>query len=200
MLDILVKISTYLAGFGYWGIGIGMALESACIPLPSEVILPFGGYLAGLGKLKFTGVVLAGTVGGTVGSIFAYYIGSKLGRPFLKKYGRYFFISERKLSQAEYWFIRYGDAAVFFTRLMPVVRTFISLPAGIFQMNFKKFVVYTFMGSLPWSLALVYAGKILGHNWKLLEPIFRKFDIFLLILLIFIVICYLFWSKKHSKS
>lgn len=172
-------ITEVIAAFGYWGVAVGMAIESACIPLPSEIILPFGGYLVSIGRLEFWGTVLAGTVGGTMGSIVAYYAGLSGGRPFLKKYGRYIFFSEKEFAVAERWFQRYGEATVFFTRLLPVIRTFISLPAGIAGMPFGRFVIYTFLGSLPWSMALVYAGKVLGSNWDALSPYFHRFDLIL---------------------
>ncbi|MCL6635500.1 MAG: DedA family protein [Peptococcaceae bacterium] len=181
---------------GYWGIGIGMAIESANIPLPSEVILPFGGYLVSTGRLEFYRAVLAGTIGGTVGSALSYYIGLRGGRPFLVKYGRYFGFSVKHLETAERWFARYGEATVFFTRLMPIVRTFISLPAGIAGMNFKKFLIYTFLGSLPWSLLLTYAGVKLGQNWKAIEPWFHRLDV-VVALGILAVVGY-FWRRRRK--
>lgn len=178
IIEVVFKtITDIIAATGYWGIAIGMAIESANIPLPSEVILPFGGYLVSTGRLEFYRAVMAGTIGGTVGSILSYYLGFYGGRPFLLKYGRYFGFSMKHLDQATGWFERYGEATVFFTRLMPIVRTFISLPAGIGGMNFKKFVFYTFIGSLPWSLLLTYVGFKLGQNWKAIEPLYHKLDI-----------------------
>jgi membrane protein DedA with SNARE-associated domain len=162
---------------GYWGIAIGMAVESANIPLPSEVILPFGGYLVYTGRLEFFQAAMAGTIGGTLGSALSYYLGLRGGRPFLVKYGRYFGFSMNHLAVADRWFDRYGEATVFFTRLMPIVRTFISLPAGISGMNFKKFLVYTFLGSLPWSLLLTYVGLKLGQNWNTIGPWFHRLDV-----------------------
>lgn len=185
IIEFVFKIITdAIAATGYWGIAIGMAIESANIPLPSEVILPFGGYLVSTGQLEFYRAVMAGTIGGTVGSILSYYLGLYGGRPFLMKYGRYIGFSMKHLDQATGWFERYGEATVFFTRLMPIVRTFISLPAGIGHMNFKKFVFYTFMGSLPWSLLLTYVGFKLGQNWKAIEPLYHKLDIVVLVGLI----------------
>ncbi len=187
-----------IAALGYWGVGIGMAIESANIPLPSEVILPFGGYLVHTGRLDFWGTVMAGTVGGTLGSIGSYYLGIKGGRPFLHKYGRYIGISERKLVLADYWFARYGEATVFFTRLLPIVRTFISLPAGIARMNFKKFVIYTFLGSLPWSILLVYVGYALGQNWQAIKPWFHRLD-FLVAALLGMLLLYYLWGKIKRR-
>lgn len=199
LIEAIAKVITsYIAALGYWGVGIGMAIESANIPLPSEVILPFGGYLVSTGQLDFFGVVMAGTVGGTVGSVLSYYLGLRGGRPFLVKYGRYFGFSMKHLEMADNWFNRYGEATVFFTRLMPVIRTFISLPAGISGMNFKRFVIYTFLGSLPWSLLLVYVGLKLGQNWHAIEPWFHSLDV-VIVLGIAILIFY-FWRRRKKTQ
>ncbi|OPY58102.1 MAG: Inner membrane protein YqjA [Pelotomaculum sp. PtaU1.Bin035] len=180
---------------GYWGIAMGMAIESANIPLPSEVILPYGGYLVSTGRLEFYTVVIAGTIGGVVGSGLSYYLGVWGGRPFLVKYGRYFGFSLEHLALADRWFVKYGEATVFFTRLMPIVRTFISLPAGIARMNFSKFLIYTFLGSLPWSLLLTYIGLVLGNNWNSIEPWFHRLDV-VVVLGMAIAIIY-FWRNKR---
>ncbi|MDF9408580.1 DedA family protein [Pelotomaculum isophthalicicum JI] len=180
---------------GYWAIAIGMAFESANIPLPSEVILPFGGYLVSTGRLEYFMTVLAGTIGGMVGSAISYYLGVLGGRPFLARYGRYFGFSMKHLAVAERWFEQYGEATVFFTRLMPIVRTFISLPAGIAKMNFNRFLIYSFLGSLPWSLLLVYIGLKLGQNWKTIEFWFHRLDV-VVVLGIVAVVVYL-WRKKR---
>ena len=185
MIERTVTLVTeYIASLGYWGIAIGMAIESCNIPLPSEVILPFGGFLVSQGKLNFFLAVLAGNTGGTVGSIVSYYLGFKGGRPFLERYGRYFWISQHELAVADRWFARWGEATVFFTRLLPVIRTFISFPAGIARMNFKRFVVYTFFGSLPWSLFLTYLGVKMGQHWELLQEWFHRFDVVVIVLLV----------------
>ena len=195
--EVIKVITSFIAAMGYWGVGIGMAIESANIPLPSEVILPFGGYLVSTGRLEFYRVVLAGTVGGTVGSALSYYLGLRGGRPFLIKYGRYFGFSIKHLEMADYWFARYGEATVFFTRLMPIIRTFISLPAGISSMSFKKFLVYTFLGSLPWSLLLVYIGLKLGQNWKAIEPWFHRLDV--VVILGVLAVVYYFWRARKKS-
>jgi len=193
---VLRAITNAIAALGYWGIGIGMAIESANIPLPSEVILPFGGYLVSTGQLEFYRTVMAGTVGGTIGSALSYYLGLWGGRPFLVRYGRYFGFSMKHLALADRWFERYGEATVFFTRLMPVVRTFISLPAGISGMNFKRFLVYTFLGSLPWSLLLTYAGLKLGQNWEAIKPWFHRLDL-VVVLGLAVVLLYLWRNRKN---
>jgi len=161
---------------GYGGITFLMALESACIPIPSEIIMPFSGFLVFEGKFIFWQVVLWGAIGNLIGSIAAYLVGYYGGRPLIEKYGKYFLISFHDLEKTDRWFSKYGQSTVFFSRLLPVVRTFISLPAGISRMDFKKFSFYTLAGCLPWSFVLTYAGVIMGKNWIDLEIYFRKFQ------------------------
>ncbi len=181
---MIAEILEYVGGFivstihslDYAGIILLMAVESACIPLPSEVIMPFSGYLVFLGTFSLTGVSLAGAVGCVLGSVVAYYVGMKGGRPLIERYGRYVFISGRDLERADRWFDRWGDATVFFARLPPVIRTFIAFPAGVSRMNMTRFVIYTFLGSLPWCFALAYAGFLLGKNWGALKGWFHNFD------------------------
>jgi len=169
---------------GYPGIVLLMGIESACIPLPSEIIMPFSGYLVYTGRFKLAWVALAGAVGCNVGSLVAYYVGALGGRPLAEKYGRYVLVTRHDLELADRWFARYGDWAVFFARLLPVVRTFIALPAGVARMNFLRFNVYTFLGSLPWCLALAYAGLKLGERWTILRQYFHRFDTAILILIV----------------
>jgi membrane protein DedA with SNARE-associated domain len=166
-----------ISGSGYGGIVVLMGIESACIPLPSEIIMPFAGYLVSLGRFKLAWVALAGALGCNVGSVVAYYVGALGGRPLVERYGRYVLVTRHDLELADRWFLRYGDWAVFFARLLPVVRTFIALPAGISRMNFLRFNVYTFLGSLPWCWALAYAGVKLGSRWTVLREYFHRFDI-----------------------
>ena len=169
---------------GYPGIVLLMGIESACIPLPSEIIMPFSGYLVYTGRFKLAWVALAGAVGCNVGSLVAYYVGAFGGRPLAEKYGRYVLVTRHDLELADRWFARYGDWAVFFARLLPVVRTFIALPAGVARMNFLRFNIYTFLGSLPWCLALAYAGLKLGERWTILRAYFHRFDTAILILIV----------------
>ncbi len=179
-----VLVISFISGSGYLGIVLLMAIESACIPLPSEVIMPFSGYLVSVGRFSLLGVALAGALGCNLGSIAAYYAGARGGRPLAERYGHYVLVTRRDLELAERWFARYGDWAVFFARLLPVVRTFIALPAGIARMNFVRFNIYTFLGSLPWCYALAYAGMKLGQRWKTLGPYFHRFDTVFMVLLI----------------
>ena len=169
---------------GYWGIVLLMAIESACIPLPSEVIMPFSGYLASIGRFKLTWVAFAGALGCNVGSFVAYYVGALGGRPLVEKYGRYVLMTQHDLEIADRFFARYGDWAVFIARLLPVVRTFIALPAGIARMNFLRFNLYTFLGSLPWCWALAYAGLKLGERWTVLREYFHRCDAVLGVLIL----------------
>jgi membrane protein DedA with SNARE-associated domain len=194
---ITIKVTAFISSMGYWGIGIGMAIESCNIPLPSEVILPFGGYLVYKGVLNFYGVAVAGAVGGTIGSLVSYYIGLVGGRAFLERYGKYLGLSHHKLVRAEHWFARYGNSTVFITRLMPGVRTFISLPVGAAKMNVGYFTIYTFIGSLVWSLFLTYIGQKLGENWGLLKPWFHMVD-FIIIALIIAAMAYYILRKKYK--
>ncbi len=180
LTGIVLKVTALIASMGYWGIGILMAIESCNIPLASEVTLPFGGYLVSIGRLTFFGTALAGAIGGTIGSLISYYIGLFGGRPFLDRYGRYLGVAPRRLALAEAWFARYDIFTVFFTRLLPVIRTFISLPAGVAQVNIALFTLYTFLGTLIWSLFLVYVGFVLGVHWEIVSAYFHRFDLLLL--------------------
>jgi membrane protein DedA with SNARE-associated domain len=170
---IIFVIST----LGLPGIVLLMAIESACIPLPSEVIMPFSGYLVFLGKYSLWSVGLAGAIGCIVGSIPAYYLGMYGGRPLIEKYGKYILMSRHDLDTADRWFERYGEATVFFARLLPVIRTFIAFPAGVARMEMKRFIAYTFAGSLPWCLGLAYVGMVMGERWPVLREYFHKFDL-----------------------
>jgi membrane protein DedA with SNARE-associated domain len=169
-------IVAVISAGGYGGIILLMAIESACVPLPSEVIMPFSGYLVLTGRFNLVWVAVAGALGCNVGSIVAYYVGALGGRPLVERYGRYVLVSHRDLDRADQWFTRYGNSTVFFARLLPVVRTFIALPAGISRMNFLRFNLYTFLGSLPWCLVLAYAGVRLGERWPVLRDYFHRFD------------------------
>lgn len=146
-----------------------MTLESAGIPIPSEIILPFSGFLVSESKLSLLWVTLAGAAGNLVGAVITYLIGYYGGRPLVLKYGKYFFIKEKEVHHAEKFFARWGDFAVFIARNLPVIRTFISLPAGVAEMNFPRFAIYSFIGSIPWCFALTYLGFQLGSNWMLIR-------------------------------
>jgi membrane protein DedA with SNARE-associated domain len=165
-----------IAALGYGGIILLMAIESACIPLPSEVTMPFAGYLVATGRFNLQIVALAGAVGCLLGSYVAYYVGASGGRWFLERYGRYVLIAPHELAIADRFFERWGGATVFWSRLLPVVRTFIAFPAGVSRMRLLPFTIYTLVGSYLWCLALAYAGMDLGEHWNQLGPYFHRFD------------------------
>jgi len=184
---MIAKLIEFLSGIivavistlGYSGIVLLMAIESACIPLPSEIIMPFSGYLVSTGQMNIWLVGVAGAVGCVLGSLVAYWVGSKGGRPLIEKYGRYVLVSPHDLDLADRWFANYGEAIVFVSRLLPAIRTFIAFPAGVARMNLKRFVIYTFAGSLPWCLGLAYVGQKLGEKWnqdETLKTWFHRFD------------------------
>ena len=154
-------------------------MESACIPIPSEIIMPFSGYLVATGKFSLWLVIIFGAIGNLLGSIVAYAIGAYGGRPFIEKYGKYILIRRDELDRAQKFFEKYGNLSIFLSRLLPIIRTFISLPAGIARMKFWKFCFYTLIGSLFWSGLLAYIGVFLGSNWQSMEIYFRRFDWFI---------------------
>jgi membrane protein DedA with SNARE-associated domain len=171
---VIEKIISQLAGIiiavisksGYAGVVLLMAIESACIPLPSEIIMPFAGYLVHTGRFQLLWAATAGALGCNLGSVIAYEIGCYGGRPLIEKYGRYVWLSRHDLDMAERFFDRFGSAAVFFGRLLPVIRTFIALPAGLAKMPRLRFHVYTFLGSWPWCFGLAWVGMKLGEHWE----------------------------------
>ena len=177
-LDIITNVYDAM---GWPGVVFLMAVESAAIPFPSELIMPLAGWLLIQDKGDSVWLVglaaFYGALGNLIGSWVAYWVSLVGGRPLLRKYGRYVLITQEEVERAEVWFNKYGDLAVFAARLLPVVRTFISVPAGIARMNFWKFSLYTFIGSYPWSLGLAYGGFKLGENWEDLRDVMRPFDI-----------------------
>ena len=194
------SILNLFTSLGYMGIIIAMAIESCCIPLPSELIMPLAGFLVYQHKLfNLWGAGVAGAVGCVVGSAVAYWIGATGGRPLLLRYGRYILISHHDAERADRFFARYGDATIFFTRLMPIVRTFISLPAGITRMNFPKFIIYTFLGSLPWCLILAYAGYKLGENWTQVGGTLRKYEYVVVAVVVVLVALYIYRHVRRSQ-
>jgi membrane protein DedA with SNARE-associated domain len=207
---MIAKIISVLSGFiiatistlGYWGIVLLMAIESACIPLPSEIIMPFSGYLVSRGEMNLWLVGIAGAFGCVVGSIGAYYVGMYGGRPFIEKYGRYVLVSRHDLDLADRWFAKYGEAIVFISRLLPAVRTFIAFPAGVARMNMTRFIAYTFAGSLPWCLGLAYVGQKLGEQWdkdERLKNWFHRFDFVIGIVGVLLVTWWIWRHIKHSR-
>lgn len=199
MEQISQSFLTFIDQFGYFAVILLMAMENACIPIPSELILGFAGYLIFAERMTFTGAIIAGMVGGMLGSIFAYLIGSTKGREFVDKYGKYFLIKKSHVDLAQNWFDKYGIKAVFFSRMLPVVRTFISLPAGFAHVNLKQFLFYTFLGSLPWTALILFAGMKLGESWKYLLEIGHEASIAFIVVFFIIIFLWYFKKKKRAK-
>lgn len=188
-----------ISRFGYGGIVLLMAIESACIPLPSEIIMPFSGYLVYRGELNLLLVALAGAVGCVLGSIVAYYAGAWGGRPLIEKYGKYVLISAHDLAIADRWFARHGDITVFAGRLLPVIRTFIAFPAGVARMPLWRFNLYTFVGSYLWSFGLAWIGMKLGEHWDALRVYFQRFDAIIGIALLAAIVWYVRRHLRHTR-
>jgi len=186
-----------ISSLGYTGIAILMAIESANIPLPSEIIMPFAGFLAFQQKFSLVLVALAGAIGNVAGSTISYLIGFYGGRPFILKYGKYILITKKELEHGEKWFKKHGSSSAFISRLFPIIRTFISLPAGIAKTDIKKFTFYTFLGSFIWSYFLAFIGFKLGENWNSIAHYFRNFDF--LIVIIILLAAFLFWRRHRKK-
>ena len=187
----------FIDQWGYFAVALLMGMENACIPIPSELILGFAGYLVFAGRMTFWGAFWYGMLGGVLGSWFAYEVGRRGGRAFVDRYGHYFFIKRSHVDMAQHWFDRYGLKAVFFSRMLPVIRTFISLPAGFAHVDLKKFTVYTILGSMPWTALIIGAGMALGESWESLLEIGHELS------LLFVVVCVLFagvWYWRHRQK
>lgn len=201
MLEFLAHyIIKLIETTSYAGIFVLMTAESALIPIPSEITMPFSGFLASKGNLSLAAVIIVGTIANLVGSYIAYLLGYFIEETIIlkaiKKYGRFILISEEEYQKANKWFEKYGDKIIFISRLLPGIRTVISLPAGVFRMDIKKFTLYTLLGCLIWSAFLAYVGYALGENWMALEGYFRKFEIVIGVVLIIAIGWYL---NKHLK-
>ena len=191
-------VTFLMTNFGYLGMFIGMVLEAVIIIIPSEVILATGGILAGRGIFSFWMTFLIGLLGSVFCAIIIYLIGYFGGRGFVKRYGKYFFMREEDIEKCDIWFQKYGLLSAFLARNFPIVRTLISLPLGISKVNFKSFVLFTTLGSIPWTFAFVYVGYSLGNNWIVLDNFIKKLKLPIIILLILLLINYLF--KKLKKD
>ena len=194
----------FIASLGYFGVFLLMLLESACIPIPSEVTMPFAGSLVALGTFNFWIVVLVGTLGNLVGSLLAYWLGwwgeDAFVRKVITKYGKYVLISESEYDRSERWFRNHGEMVVFLSRVLPVLRTFISLPAGVAKMRLRKFILYTTVGCFIWSIILTQIGVVLGNNWQSLQVYFHKFDIVIVVACIAVVAWYIWHKLKHLRK
>ena len=197
---LIALLATWIIGvissMGYGGIVLLMAIESACIPLPSEIIMPFAGFLVFKGEMLLWGVALAGAVGCVIGSIPAYYLGMYGGRPLVEKYGKWVLISARDLDWADKAFAKHGEIIIFIGRMLPAVRTFIAFPAGVARMNMPKFILYTFIGSLIWCWLLAYAGMKFGQHWQDLKVYFHQFHYVIIAMGVIFVVWYL---RRHFK-
>jgi len=201
-MSVLVPaIVAVISAGGYLGIVVLMAIESACIPLPSEIIMPFAGYLVSTGRFTLVGAATAGALGCNVGSTIAYYVAASGGRKAFERWGSYVLISKTELDHAERFFARYGSITVFIGRLLPVIRTFIAFPAGLARMPMLKFQIYTFVGSWPWCFALAYIGFVLGQRWDS-DPTFRRlfhqFDI-VIVGLVLAAAAWFVWSRWRAR-
>ena len=209
-------LTSLYGAVGYLGVMAAMAIESAMIPLPSELILPFAGFMVSDpsqiepltgGPWSFWIVVIVATIGNTLGSLVAYAIGAWGGRPFLERYGRYMLIREHEIEAADHFFARYGSATVFIGRLLPIVRTFISFPAGVTRMPLGKFILYSTAGAVPWSIALVFAGTQLGAHWVDIRKALQPFDLLIAVVVVVGVLLLLWmrlgrpgWPKKDAGA
>lgn len=189
-------LENIISSLGVFGLAGIMALESCNIPIPSEATLPFAGYLVSKGELNFHASALAGAIGCLLGSIPSYYIGYFGGRKFIEKYGKYFFVSKTDLENADKWVEKYGDWAFFLCRMLPIIRTFISLPAGILKAKKRFFFTMTFLGSLIWCYALVYVGVKFGEHLEDILPLWHKFDEVIIITCIVLGIIYIYHHFK----
>lgn len=200
--EILGNLSNFIiqtiSNSGYVGIFFLMVAESALIPIPSEVIMPFSGYLVSTGKFNVILVIIAGSIGNLVGALIAYFVGSYLGRGFVLKYGKYVLLKKSHLEIAESYFKKYGDRSTFVSRLLPAIRTYVSLPAGVAKMNLKKFAVFTLAGSTIWNTTLTYIGLKLGNEWNSIRKYSDYFDAIVVIVVIVAIIVY--WKKRKAAQ
>jgi len=198
---ILAPITTFIlaviSAWGYAGVAACMTIESACIPLPSEIIMPFSGYLVTTGRFTLWGVALAGAVGNVLGSWIGYAMGAAGGRPLAERLSRLRIIRVSEYDRANGWLVRHGMQVAFWTRLLPIVRTFISFPAGAARVPFARFTLYTFLGSFLWALGLAWIGMALGEHWEAIRTYARGFDV---VIALGLVALFLFWLRSHLRS
>lgn len=199
---VIPFLNSLYGAVGYLGVVVAMTIESAMVPLPSELILPYAGFLVSDPSQHeplthepwvFWIVVVAATLGNTLGSLIAYAIGAYGGRPFLERYGRYLLIRPHEIELADRFFADHGAATVFVGRLLPIVRTFISFPAGVARMPLARFVTYSTVGALIWSTVLVYAGTVLGENWTEIRRVLQPFDLLIAVGVVVLVGLFIWW-------
>jgi membrane protein DedA with SNARE-associated domain len=203
MSGFIEVLSNIIQSYGLIAVFGLMTAESALIPLPSEVTMPFAGFLAGRGLLDFTLVILVGAIGNLVGSLLSYWLGYAKGEAWIRiairKWGKWFLVKESDFDHGKNWLARYGSIVAFVSRLLPIIRTYVSLPAGIAKIKLLPFSILTFLGSFIWSGALAYVGLKLGQNWTEIEPFFRKFQ-YVIIVLIVLAIAFYVWSHLRRRS
>jgi len=201
--QVVLFLGNLFDAVGWLGVVVAMAIESACIPLPSEVTMPLSGWMLiqakGLSVWHVLWAGFYGALGCTIGSVFTYWVGALGGRPLLERYGKYVLISAHDMEVADRWFGKYGEATAFFSRLLPIVRTFISLPAGIARMNFPKFTLLTFVGSFIWCAILAYAGYVFGEHWREVREVMRPFDIPIAVVLVALFGYYVYRHVKRGR-
>lgn len=192
--DIIIN---FVEASGYWGVGILMAMEGSFIPVPSEIILPFSGYLVHLGRFSLVTVALVGAVGNIIGTTFTYLVSRYAGLPFLYKYGKFFLVTKKDIEGAQELFKKRGVSIIFISRLIPGIRGFLPIPAGIAKMKYLPFAVYVFVGSFIYSLVLTYIGVVAGENWHFLGPYFKRFE---WVLVAAIVVFIIWWVRRYIKE
>lgn len=201
LTNILIN---FISSYGYVAVFVFMTLESALIPIPSEVTMTFAGFLAGQGLFNFWIIVFLGAFGNLVGSVVSYYLGYFLReehlRSFIRRWGKYVLVHEKDFDKGVAWLDKYGEGVAFGSRLLPVIRTYISLPAGIAEIDIKKFSLFTFLGSLIWSGVLAYFGLKLGENWEMIDPYFRKFQFVIIGAVLILVGLYVWRHLKKKKD
>jgi len=198
---VFTTIANIINSMGFFGVGIGMMIESACIPLPSEIILPVGGKMVADGVITLLDANIAAAVGSIIGSLLAYVVGYYGGRPFILKYGKYFFMNEKHFYKAENTFNKFGEVTVFFGRLLPIIRTFISLPAGIAKMDIKKFLFFSTIGMLPWNFLLIYLGYEFGEKFtEIVGPIYKKFEYAVVIAIVLVILFFVIRKIYRVKK
>jgi membrane protein DedA with SNARE-associated domain len=199
----LLEFSSWaMSTLGYGGVLLLMAIESACIPFPSEIIMPLAGYLVYLGRFNLYMVATAGAIGCNVGSWLAYEVGYRGGRPLVEKYGHYVLVTTHELAITDKLFHKYGEVTILVSRMLPVIRTFIALPAGIARMPRAKFHIYTFVGSWPWCFGLAYAGMKMAAHWDTLGQYFHRFDVVIAVVIIAGVTWFVWthWKNRIGPS
>jgi membrane protein DedA with SNARE-associated domain len=190
-------VTDFISTTGYIGILVTMAADAFNIPLPSELVLGFTGYLVSTGRFNLWWAVLFASLGSTLGSIASYWLGRWGGRPFIERYGKFVLVTRRDLATADRLFKKYGDAIAFFSRVIPLLRTFISLPAGVARMDFKRFALFTFIGSVPWSLLVIYIGQLVGENYSVIQ---ERFDGAEYVVLIGLVLAIIAWVARFIRE